>query len=425
MRTRQDLLDALKWRLLRNGRQRWVVVAGIDRFTRLRSAIGFDRADGFVAELGARMEAAFEDSLVARLAPDAIGCLVDAQEELTSDQLAFVRAELERPLKLSGGLLRAPVRLGYAQQEPTRTRAEDTLHQAELALDQAREAGAAIEMFSPGAYGDPASRLAMLNDLHRALRQGEVELHYQPQVRTRSGEVASAEALLRWTCPKRGAVPPVDFIPMAEETGFIAELSEWVVRRAIADGAALKAGGCSLPVSVNMSTGLLCDAGFVGHVLDLLASAPTEIALEITETAAVFDWPRAQENLKRLSNAGVRIAIDDYGSGMSSLAYLQQIPANELKIDKQFITQITRANRDPLLVRSTIELGHALELDVVCEGIEDAASLALLTVMGCDLAQGYYLGRPMRLADLQTYLAAEPTREVITRPLERRLLWNE
>jgi len=157
-------------------------------------------------------------------------------------------------------------------------------------------------------------------------------------------------------------------------------------------------------MSVNISTQLLCDPGFVGNAVRLLTGAPGRMTFEITETAAIRDWDTTLATLRQFADLGVRLAIDDYGSGMSSLAYVQQLPAHELKIDKQFITQITNAHRDPLLVRSTIELGHALEFDVVAEGVEDAATLALVTIMGCDLAQGYYLARPMPLPVLLTWL---------------------
>jgi EAL domain-containing protein (putative c-di-GMP-specific phosphodiesterase class I) len=212
-------------------------------------------------------------------------------------------------------------------------------------------------------------------------------------------------------------VSPSLFIAAAEETDQIRHLTEFAIQQALEDSRSLERDGFPMRIGVNISSRLLTDRDFVEHALRLINGASERVTFEITETAVVDDWKIALENLELFSAAGVRLALDDYGSGLSSLAYVQQLPIHELKIDQCFITQLTTTHRNPLLVRSTIELGHALDLEVVAEGVEDAETLALLTVMGCDLAQGYFLGRPMPLPKLVDYLRAGTAQELMARPL--------
>ncbi|MEZ5938417.1 MAG: EAL domain-containing protein [Hyphomonadaceae bacterium] len=178
----------------------------------------------------------------------------------------------------------------------------------------------------------------------------------------------------------------------------------------------LEAEGYPLRIAINVSGRLLTDRRFVETTMEILQQAPNRISFEITESAAIDDWKIALHHLKLFANAGVRISIDDYGAGVSSLAYVQQLPAQELKIDRSFISHLTHSHRDPLLVRSTIELGHALELEVVGEGVEDAETLALLSMMGCDLVQGYFIGYPMPLDELLEFLRSDELKERIRPP---------
>ncbi len=393
------------------------LVVGVDRFARLRNAIGYRRAEEFMAGLSRRLGALLPGAPVGRLAPDALGVLATSDIPVTADTLAALRTALERPLDVQGHAINLGVRIGYAAQSGAEQESDILLHHAEMALDQAREDGEPVCKFPSEAYGDPVGRLSLLDDLRDGLDRGELELHYQPQVRTRTGEIVAVEALLRWNSPKRGRVPPDAFIGIAEETGLIRQITEWVLARANSDARTLQLAGHTIGMSVNISTQLLCDPVFVPNAVRLLEGSTGRMTFEITETAAIRDWETSLKTLRQFADLGVRLAIDDYGSGMSSLAYVQQLPAHELKIDKQFITQITHAHRDPLLVRSTIELGHALEFDVVAEGVEDAATLALVTIMGCDLAQGYYLGRPMALPALLAWLSEGRKTTVVSRPL--------
>jgi EAL domain-containing protein (putative c-di-GMP-specific phosphodiesterase class I) len=211
------------------------------------------------------------------------------------------------------------------------------------------------------------------------------------------------EALLRWTHPTRGAVSPELFIPLAERSGEVSPLTLWVIARAVADRAVLREAGVDAPIHVNISAQLIADPRFVDRALGLLGDAAGGIGFEITETAMMADPEGALANLYKLAEAGVHLSIDDYGSGFSSLAYLQRLPVNELKIDKGFVSRLTSGPRDPLLVRSTIDLAHALEMEVTAEGVQSAATLALLQVMRCDMVQGFFLSPALSLDGMIGY----------------------
>lgn len=259
-------------------------------------------------------------------------------------------------------------------------------------------------------YGDGDRRTLLMNELHRGLSDGQVQLFYQPKLRLRSGVIDSAEALMRWNSPSLGSIPADQFIPLAEETGDITALTAWTLTRAIEDHRRFAAAGHKLRLAVNLSAALVSDRDFADHVLDVLGGHPDAVSLELTESA-IFENPQhAIENLKRLSDAGIKIAIDDYGTGLSSLSYIQRLPVHELKIDRMFISKLTSSHRDPLLVRSTIELAHALDLEVVAEGIENAETLALLAVMGCDAGQGYFIAPPQSIDDFIAFLNDESRR---------------
>ena len=230
---------------------------------------------------------------------------------------------------------------------------------------------------------------------------------YQPKIHVRRQEIASAEGLVRWRHPDRGLILPGDFIAIAEESDLIGRLTLWTIRQAIEDQRVLAERGHDLRLFINISGQLLADPAFVAEACDLIGENDAKLGFEITETSVIRDPHGAIRNLQIFADFGVTIAIDDYGAGLSSLAYLKQLPARELKIDKLFVTQLTSSHRDPLIVRSTIDLAHALDMEVVAEGVETHAVLALLTVMGCDMVQGFLISRPIALEALMTFLAED------------------
>ncbi|WP_133365858.1 EAL domain-containing protein [Qipengyuania sediminis] len=307
------------------------------------------------------------------------------------------------PFRLSAHVGWAAPQQGLAQ--------ADLAERAAMAAWTAKVSGLPLRAYDTtqaGAAKVPDAEL--LRDLPAALADGETRLAYQPKVNARSGLPQSLEALLRWTRADGRRVPIAHLVALTEHTGYIRDLTEWALGQALTDGAELAAAGFALPVHVNVSAPLLADDGFVADTLARLASAKRgagAIGLELTETAAIEDQGQVRRNLVRLAEAGVHVAIDDYGSGLSSLAYIKGLPVRELKIDRLFISELTRCNRDPLIVRSTIDLAHAMEMEVTAEGVEDPVAAALLGVMGCDLLQGYQICPPLPVDQLIAFLRAE------------------
>jgi EAL domain-containing protein (putative c-di-GMP-specific phosphodiesterase class I) len=230
---------------------------------------------------------------------------------------------------------------------------------------------------------------------------------HQPKYNFRSGRIDSAECLVRWRHPTRGMIPPDLFVPMAEDTGHIRALTEWTLEHAVEDQRRLAAAGHTLTLSVNISARLLSDVDFARRAVEIVKQAPHQMGFEITETAVIDNPDVALANIELFARNGVRVAIDDYGAGLSSLAYLKQLPAHELKIDKLFVQNMTNSQRDALLVRSTVDLAHGLGMEVVAEGVETPAAFALLASMRCDLAQGFLVSRPASVDELIAILNDE------------------
>lgn len=243
-----------------------------------------------------------------------------------------------------------------------------------------------------------------ISDLVRGIEGDQLHLVYQPKLRLRSRRIVSVEGLIRWQHPTHGLILPSEFIPAAEKSGDITALSRWVLDQSITDQRRLANQSYDMPVFINIAAALLANDTFIADACTKVVSSGASIGFEITETSVILDPDAAIANLKGIAALGIPIAIDDYGAGLSSLAYLKQLPACELKIDKLFITELTSSHRDPLIVRSTIDLAHAMEMEVVAEGVEDEAALALLSVMGCDMAQGYHISRPVEMDKLLSFL---------------------
>lgn len=256
---------------------------------------------------------------------------------------------------------------------------------------------------TPATGSVPAPAACLGAAIGTAVRTGELQLHYQPKLDCRTMRMRGAEALSRWTLPDGTRLAPEEFVAQAEVAGGIAELTVWGVEQALRDSGRLVGDGLGGPIFVNLS-GKLITRDFTGRLIDLVGSEAGRIGFEITETAVLDNPHEALDCLFRLREAGVQLAIDDYGAGLSSLSYLKQIPASELKIDRKFIQGMTRSNRDPMIVRSTIDLCHGLGMTVTAEGVEDAMTASLLGVMGCDTIQGYYISKAVPIEALQRFI---------------------
>jgi diguanylate cyclase (GGDEF)-like protein len=405
---RWALLQAVDAGIARPDRGRTtVLVLGIDRFQMMRGAIGARLVGELVRELAARLSQRRPDLFIARLSAGELAAVLPTAD--LAEAQAFAERlldELEGALDLGGTTVDIGLTVGLAVHGLHGAESAVLLERASIALDQARALRRKVSAFDAAAYGDPASNLSLMSEMLKAMACGDLTLAHQPQLDLRSGAIVGVEALSRWRHPVRGFVSPDLFVGMAEETGHIRALTEWSLERALADQAAFRAAGHDIRVAVNLSGRLVGDRDFARAALDRIHRAGGLISFEITETAVIDGPDAALEMVQMYGENGVPIAIDDFGSGLSSLAYLKQIAAHELKIDKAFVLALDQSRRDALLVKSTIDLAHGLGMKVVAEGVETAQSLALLAAMGCDIGQGYHIGRPMAPEKLIAFLDA-------------------
>lgn len=392
----RDVAEAVR----RGGRGSYVLALGLDRFGRLRDAIGVDRADAVVREAGARLAGAVSDATVCRLAPDLLAIVLSAEDGAAAEHAALVAiGALETPLHLGPDTISVTFSAGLASAE-----GQSAVGDARAALDRARAERRRIVRFEADASGDPSANLALMSGMLWAIRSGEVELFYQPRFDLRRRKVNAVEGLVRWRHPTRGLLRPDVFIPLAESTGHIRILTDWVVRQAVADQAALRRLGHDIAVSINLSGRVLGDEAFAEVVDRTMKEAVGPISFEITEAAVLEDPDRALAQLDRYRRAGVSITVDDYGAGPSSLARLRQIGGETLKIDESLIAGVAENQRDALIVRSAIDLAHGLGMTVTAEGVETAGAFQLLTAMGCDAVQGYLIAKPQPLNELLIFL---------------------
>ncbi|WP_375427206.1 EAL domain-containing protein [uncultured Sphingomonas sp.] len=390
----------------RIGPPRWRMLAQlrIANFSLLRRHVGRARADRLTDDLAPLIRSLVPDVRVVAIARDLVEIALETDaHELIEKTLAQLGTHFASPIEIDGESHDLDILFGAAVADGSPVDDVRMVEQAEQALRQADGDRRAVVCHVDDA-ANAVDRIALARDLDRAIVQDELFLQYQPKMHVRRQEITSVEALVRWQHPIHGLVLPGEFIALAEQTRAITALTLWTIRQALTDQAILTREGHPLRVYVNISGFVLSDARFVAEACALLAGQAGRIGFEVTETSVIRDPEIAIANLESFAAVGVEIAIDDYGAGLSSLAYLKRLPARELKIDKLFVTQLSNSNRDPLIVRSTIDLAHALEMEVVAEGVETQAALALLSVMGCDMIQGFLICRPIGLNALIAFL---------------------
>lgn len=382
---------------------RFHVLVEIANFAALRRHLGCLRADLLIEDVADRLAAVAPQTRIAAVGRNLIEVAMEGAAHAEIDTLLdTLRIAGEQAFDLEGELHQVALLFGAAAARVGQVNDVSIVEEAEAALVEARAVDRTVTHDVSPSSAREARLLAV--ELDRAIDQDELLMLYQPKIHVRRQEVTSAEALVRWRHPVRGMVLPNDFIPAAEQGQIIDRMTLWTIARVIRDQRTLRAAGHDLRIFINISGQLLADHAFVRAACELVADSDATLGFEVTETSVIRDPSSAIANLQRFADIGVTIAIDDYGAGLSSLAYLKQLPARELKIDKLFITQLTSSNRDPLIVRSTIDLAHALEMEVVAEGVETHAALALLTVMGCDMVQGFLISRPIALEALIVFL---------------------
>ncbi len=375
-----------------------VVLVAITNANVVRRAMGFDAWAGAHLAFVGSVKQTIGGGRVSQFAWDTVCLVFDA---VTEDTFSVACARLAEMGSMSGDAAAFEFLAGAAigREEI------DALERAEQALADARQRGLSLFV---GQSTDNIARgnVDLASDLALAVPRDEFFLVYQPKVNVRRRCVCSAEALIRWRHPVLGLVMPDMFIELADIGGEMRTITLWTLRRVITDQQRLTRAGQHLRIFVNISGGLLTDRIFIDAACALIETSNADIGFEITETAVIREPDLAIANLERCAEIGIALAIDDYGSGLSSLSYLKRLPATELKIDKMFITHLTSSHRDPLIVRSTIDLAHALDMEVTAEGVETPAALALLSVMGCEMVQGYLISQPLEIAAFEQYLAA-------------------
>ena len=373
----------------------------LDHFKEINNSFGHSAGDELLKQLGPRLKGSLRSSdVLVRIGGDELGAvLVDSDPSYAAGLARRLTALLEQPFILNGVSVRISASIGIATAPADASDSIGLMRCADVAMYRAKLTHQPYEVYA-SSIDDGGNRLALVEELRAAVEGERLVLHYQPQVDLRNGETVAAEALVRWPHERLGLIPPLEFLPLAEEAGLMGPLTRLVLDQALAQCARWRAGGSRIAMSVNVSSSNLLDPGFIDlvraalHRHRLPASA---VILEITETTIIRDFAACQGVIEELRNMGLGVSIDDFGSGFTSLAYLGSLPITELKLDRTFIGGLGSGGReqDIKLVRATVELGHALGLLVVAEGIETLATLELLALLGCDRAQGYFTGRPV------------------------------
>ena len=391
-------------RARRSGQGMVVVYLDLDDFKIVNDTFGHGVGDRLLVEVARRLRATVRASdLAARVGGDEFNLLLEgfADEIAADDMVRRLLVVLSEPYRLRNDDVRIRATAGIAGLGNADYTVEDLQRNADAALYEAKAEGKSRQAwFDPAMGARATARVEIENGLRRALEQGEIEVAYQPVVELQSGVITGVEALARWRHPERGAVPPSEFIPVAERAGLIVELGRFVLREACLASVRLAAaaGHEPVPVSVNVSARQIVDADFVADVRSALEGAglaAEHLTLELTESLQILDGERTDQVVAALKRLGVRLAIDDFGTGHSSLSYARRFPVDELKIDRSFIAGLGRSREDAAIVTAAIAFARALRLDVTAEGVETSDQAIRLRALGCDRAQGYLFARPM------------------------------
>jgi diguanylate cyclase (GGDEF)-like protein/PAS domain S-box-containing protein len=406
-RLRQALLTAR-----RNQKMFGVLLLDLDRFKDVNDALGHDRGDSLLQEVTARLRGVLRATdTIARLGGDEFAVL-STDAKVPDDVVATAKkilASLEGPFSIADQMVETSASVGMAMYPVHGDDPSTLLRRADVAMYVAKRSGGGYAVYAPEQEAQTLRRSGLAGELRRAIPQGELVLHYQPQVTLASGAVNSLEALVRWNHPREGLMAPDRFIPMSEETGIIHPLTAWVLDSALSQLCKWMEQGVDVSVSINVSPRNIEDHSLEEMVARALANFkvdPSRLTLEITEGVAMA--AAAAKALHRLHEIGVRLSLDDFGTGYSSLLYLMRLPVNEIKIDRSFISALASDPDSGAIVRSAVGLGHNLGLRVVAEGLQDPMAKAVLVEAGCDAAQGFLVGRPAPEEEITALLQEHP-----------------
>jgi diguanylate cyclase (GGDEF)-like protein len=408
-----DRLDRAIASTERSGKRMALMVLDVDRFKEVNDTLGHDRGDALLKEVGRRLVDVVRDAdTVARLGGDEFAVLApDVGSQLDAERFASrVHSAFDEPFQVGDLHLHVESSIGVALLPDHAEDATELMQRADTAMYAAKSTHLGALMYRPGDGGNSADRLQLLGDLRNALGTDQLTINYQPKVDLASGQVIGTEALLRWLHPERGNIPPNDFIPLAENTGLIQGLTRYVLEMVCAQMSEWDRLGTDfahLPVAVNLSARNLLEPDFAEFLEDILAShliEPDRLELEVTESALIEDPIRSHQMLHRIADLGVTLAVDDFGTGYTSMSQLERMPLSTLKIDRSFTQRLADDPAGATLVKAMVDLAHEFGLEVVAEGVEDADVTARLRELGCDIGQGYLWSRPVTSAALPEVL---------------------
>ncbi|VAW76037.1 diguanylate cyclase/phosphodiesterase (GGDEF & EAL domains) with PAS/PAC sensor(s) [hydrothermal vent metagenome] len=386
-----------------------VLTICINHFMEINDTLGYDLGDQLLLEMSGRLQQALpEGSFISRLDGDEfVVVLIDADQEQTKHFIQQLLTSLDMRVHVNQIELEVSLTIGASLYPKQATDTDALLRYADIALRQARERSTDFVFYDGELDQHSVRRLTLSAELNQAIQRGQLVVFYQPKISVESGTVYGLEALVRWDHPEYGLIPPDDFIPLAEQTGSIRELTAWVLEESLHFLHRLHSRGMLINIAVNISTQSLHDdqlKPLIEKLLQRTGVASHYLYLEVTETVMMKDIDHAQSVLYSLHDMGVKISIDDFGTGFSSLAYLNRLPVDEIKVDRSFVMPMLEQHSEQTIVLSIIELAHTLSCTVVAEGVENQATLALLGTMGCDIAQGYLLTKPIPMNEIEQWL---------------------
>jgi diguanylate cyclase (GGDEF)-like protein len=400
----QDRLDRAITASERSGKSLALMILDVDRFKEVNDTLGHDRGDALLKEVAARLTEVVRDAdTVARLGGDEFAVLApEVGSLLDAERLAGrVHSAFDEPFVVGDLHLHVEASIGIAMLPENADNAIELMQRADTAMYAAKSTHLGALLYRPGDGGNSAERLALLSDLRNALGSKQLTIHYQPKVDLSTGHVIGTEALLRWNHPTQGNIPPNDFIPLAENTGLIQGLTRYVLEMVcsqMSEWDRIGAEFAHLPVAVNLSARNLLEPDFDEFLEDILAShlvEPERLELEVTESALIEDPVRSHQMMHKIAGLGVTLAVDDFGTGYTSMSQLEQMPLSTLKIDRSFTRRLADDPGGATLVKAMVDLAHEFGLEVVAEGVEDAEVTARLRELGCDVGQGYLWSRPV------------------------------
>jgi diguanylate cyclase (GGDEF)-like protein len=399
-----------------------VLVCDLDRFKLINDSLGHRAGDELLQEVARRLATVVRTAdTVARFGGDEfvlIGTSIgDAND--AADLAARVMEALQAPVRIADIDIHTSPSIGIAMYPDDGTSIQTLLARADAAMYSAKQNGrGTFRRYTAGMHAGTEDRVQLESDLHAALTLNQFQLYYQPKVDTRTGEVRSAEALIRWVHPTRGVVSPAEFIPLAEECGLIGAIGAWVIREACRQAQAWQNDGVpALRVSVNLAASQFRDSGLVESIRRALGDAGLQaryLEVELTESAVMSDPEESIAILEHLSAMGVLVSVDDFGTGYSSMSYLRRFPIDKLKIDRVFIDEIVSRPEDASIVRAIVSLAHSLRLKVVAEGVETLAQLDFLKTAGCDEYQGFHFSRPLPALEFERLIRESHSSDVFT-----------